>query len=98
MSLVGLGVDVTDPETLRAAVEDLDRRIGSDRLRALHVNDAAAELGSNRDRHASIGEGSMGEGLGVFLAHPAFQDLPAILETPGPDGAWPRRRGDSAAP
>ena len=53
------------------------------------MNDAAAELGSNRDRHASIGEGSMGEGLGVFLAHPAFQDLPAILETPGPDGHGP---------
>ena len=62
---------------------------GIDRLRALHVNDAAAELGSNRDRHASIGEGFMGEGLGVFLAHPAFQDLPAILETPGPEGHGP---------
>jgi deoxyribonuclease-4 len=31
----------------------------------------------------------MGEGLGTFLAHPAFQDLPAILETPGPEGHGP---------
>ena len=46
-------------------------------------------LGSNRDRHDSIGQGLMGEGLGTFLAHPAFQELPAILETPGPDGHGP---------
>jgi deoxyribonuclease-4 len=83
------GVDVTDPETLDAAVTDLDDRVGLDRLRALHVNDAAFGLGSNRDHHASIGEGVMGEGLGVFLAHPAFQGLPAILETPGPEGHGP---------
>jgi len=83
------GIDVTDPDTLGAAVTDLDQRVGLDRLRALHVNDAAAELGSNRDRHASIGQGTMGERLGTFLAHPAFQDLPAILETPGPKGHGP---------
>jgi deoxyribonuclease-4 len=83
------GVDVTSAAVLDEVVADLDSRVGLDRLRALHVNDAAAELGSNRDRHASIGEGAMGEGLGVFLAHPAFQGLPAILETPGPEGHGP---------
>jgi deoxyribonuclease IV len=83
------GVDVTDPAALDASVAHLDGRIGLDRLRALHVNDAAFGLGSNRDHHASIGQGVMGEGLGVFLAHPAFQGLPAILETPGPDGHGP---------
>ena len=83
------GVDVTDPATLNAALVDLDARIGLDRVRALHANDSAAGLGSNRDRHASIGEGLLGEGLGVFLAHPAFAELPAILETPGPDGHGP---------
>lgn len=80
------GVDVTDSAALARAVADLDRQIGLDRLRCLHVNDSAAERGSNRDRHASIGEGLMGDGLRTFLRHPAFQDLPAILETPGPDG------------
>jgi deoxyribonuclease-4 len=83
------GVDVTRPRTLDAAVAGLDAAIGLDRLRCLHVNDAATALGSNRDRHASIGAGTMGEGLGTFLAHPAFQELPAILETPGPDGHGP---------
>ena len=83
------GVDVTDPEALAAAVDDIEARVGLARLRALHVNDAAAALGSNRDRHASIGEGEMGEGLGVFLTQPAFQELPAILETPSPNTHWP---------
>jgi deoxyribonuclease IV len=83
------GVDVTDPVVLDAAVADLDARIGLDRLRCLHVNDSKAELGSNRDRHDSIGQGLLGEQLGVFLGHPAFQGLPAILETPGPDGHGP---------
>ena len=74
---------------LDAAVADLDRQIGLDRLRCLHVNDSKEPLGSNRDRHDSIGAGLMGQGLHTFLAHPAFQELPAILETPGPDGHGP---------
>ncbi len=78
------GVDVTDPAQLDLALADVDDRFGLERVRCLHVNDAAAGLNSNRDRHASIGEGELGRGLGVFLAHPAFQELPAILETPGP--------------
>lgn len=82
------GVDVTRPAVLDAALEELDARIGVDRLRCLHVNDAAVGLGSNRDRHASLGVGTMGDGIATFLGHPAFQDLPAILETPGPDGSY----------
>jgi deoxyribonuclease-4 len=83
------GVDVREPATVAAVVEELDERIGLDRLRALHVNDAAAPLGSNRDRHANVLEGELGERLGVFLAHPAVQDLPALMETPGPDDHGP---------
>jgi deoxyribonuclease-4 len=83
------GYDVTDPERVEALVREVDERIGLDRLRALHVNDSAAELGSNRDRHANIGEGVMGEGLGAFLAHPAFQHLGAYLEVPGVDKKGP---------
>ncbi len=83
------GVDVTDRAVLDAAVADIDDRIGLDRLRCLHVNDTKAELGSNRDRHESIGLGLMGDGLRTFVTHPAFQGLPAILETPGPEGRGP---------
>jgi deoxyribonuclease-4 len=86
------GVDVTDPAVVDVVVADLDRRVGLERLRVLHVNDAAAPLGSNRDRHANVLEGVMGEGLGAFLAHPRLQDLPAVMETPGPDDHGPDER------
>lgn len=83
------GWDVTERAELDHLVADLDRQIGLDRLRALHVNDAKSPLGSNHDRHANIGEGLMGEKLGVFVAHPAFAELPGYLEVPGPDGHGP---------
>jgi deoxyribonuclease-4 len=83
------GVDVTDPKALDACLDEVDERIGLERLRALHVNDAAAELGSNRDRHANVGEGVLGDKLGVFLANPRLQGLPTILEVPGKDGHGP---------
>ena len=82
------GVDVTSPGALDEALAELDTRIGLDRLRCLHVNDADAALGSNRDRHASLGLGQMNDGLATFVAHPAFDGLPAILETRGPDGTY----------
>jgi deoxyribonuclease-4 len=83
------GYDVTDPAKVDDLVRELDERMGVDRLRALHVNDAAAPLGSNRDRHANVLEGEMGEGLGAFLAHPAFQRLSAYMEVPGKDKQGP---------
>jgi deoxyribonuclease-4 len=83
------GYDVTDPAALDAALDELDERIGLDRLRALHVNDAKTPLGSNRDRHDNVLEGLMGEKLGVFLGHPKLQGLPAVLEVPGTDGKGP---------
>jgi deoxyribonuclease IV len=83
------GYDVTDPVRVDELVQEVDAAIGLDRLRALHVNDSAAPLGSNRDRHANVLEGVMGEGLGAFLAHPAFQGLSAYMETPGPQKKGP---------
>jgi deoxyribonuclease-4 len=83
------GVDVTDPAALDACLDEVDSSIGLDRLRALHVNDSATALGSNRDRHANIGEGLLGEKLGVFLGNPRLQKLPAVLETAGPDNHGP---------
>jgi deoxyribonuclease IV len=83
------GVDVTDKAALDAVLDELDRRIGLERLRALHANDAKAPLGSNRDRHDNIGEGLLGDRLGVFLAHPKLQHLPVVLEVPGKDGKGP---------
>lgn len=85
------GYDITDEESLAAILDEADEKVGLERLRCLHVNDAAAPLGSCRDRHANIGEGEMGRrGLATFLSEPRFEGLPATLETPGPD-----RKGSS---
>jgi deoxyribonuclease IV len=83
------GIDVTDRAALDACIDEVGSTIGLDRLRALHVNDSATPLGSNRDRHANMGEGLLGDDLGVFLAHPKLQGLPAVLEVAGPDKKGP---------
>src|SRR3954447_4758791 len=83
------GIDVTDRAQLDALLDEVDDSLGLDRLRALHVNDSAGALGSNRDRHANIGEGLLGEQLGVFLGHPKLQGLPAVLEVEGKDKKGP---------
>lgn len=87
--LYASGYDVTNRKALDSVLGEVDKRIGLDRLRALHVNDSKTPLGSNRDRHDNIGEGLMGEQLGVFLSHPSLQGLSAILEVPGKDGHGP---------
>jgi deoxyribonuclease IV len=87
--LYASGYDVTDEAALDEALDELDERIGLDRLRALHVNDSKTPLGSNRDRHDNVLDGLMGEKLGVFLAHPKLQGLPAVLEVPGTNGKGP---------
>jgi deoxyribonuclease-4 len=87
--LYASGTDVTDRDTLDRLLEEMDSTFGLDRIRALHVNDSKTPLGSNRDRHDNILEGMMGEKLGVFLSHSAFQGLPAVLEVPGADGHGP---------
>ena len=81
--LFASGYDVRDPAAVADLVAEVDEAIGLDRLCALHVNDSATPLGSNRDRHANILEGEIGEGLGAFLAHPAFQELGVYMEVPG---------------
>lgn len=83
------GYDVTDEAALDALLDEVDETIGLDRLRALHVNDSATPLGSNRDRHANMLEGLMGKGLAVFLGNERLQGLPAQLEVPGSDGLGP---------
>jgi deoxyribonuclease IV len=84
--LYASGVDVGDAAALDATLDELDSRIGLDRLKALHINDSQMPLGSNRDRHANLGEGLIGERLSVFLGRPRLQGLPAVLETLGHDG------------
>ena len=83
------GIDVTSPPVVEALAHEVDSGFGLERLHCLHINDAVAALASNKDRHANIGEGEMGDALGKFLCHPSFRELPAILETPGAKGRGP---------
>jgi deoxyribonuclease-4 len=87
--LYASGYDVTDPKEVDNVVKQIDKAMGIDRVRALHINDSATPLGSNRDRHANVLEGELGEGMGAFLAHPAFQHLSCYLEVPGVNKSGP---------
>jgi len=88
--LFASGFDIVEPDGLATVVDDLDRIVGLDRLRCLHVNDSAVPAGANRDKHANVGAGEMGPGgIATFLSEPRFEDLPAVLETPGPEKRGP---------
>lgn len=85
--LYASGYDISTAEGLRDTLSECDRIVGLKRLKALHVNDSMTPLNSNRDRHALLGQGELGErGCGVFLSEPRFEKLPCVLET-GRDGA-----------
>ncbi len=88
--LLASGYEVSDRSAFKAVVDDYDRVVGLDRLRALHLNDSKVAFGSNVDRHANLGEGELGEeGIRVFLGERRFKELPVLVEVPGPDGHGP---------
>jgi deoxyribonuclease IV len=90
--LLASGYEVRTVEGLDATLTECVSQVGLERLGSLHLNDSQTPLGSNRDRHADIGKGEIGEdGCAVFLSDPRFADLPCVLETPGPD-----RQGQTA--
>ena len=74
------------------ALDECDAAVGLKAVGSLHLNDSQTPLGSNRDRHADVGEGEIGRrGCAVFLSEPRFAELPCVLETPGPNGHGPTR-------
>lgn len=69
-------------------MDELDRTVGLERLRLVHVNDSKAPLGSRVDRHAHLGEGELGEeGLAGLMRDPRLRRVPRVLETPKDDDA-----------
>jgi deoxyribonuclease IV len=90
--LLASGYDIRTEEGLTSVLDDCVGLVGRERVGSLHLNDSQTPLGSNRDRHADVGEGELGRrGCAVFLSEPRFQDLPCVLETNGPDGHGPDR-------
>lgn len=81
------GYDIV--HNLDGVLDEFDRIIGLDRLKAVHLNDSMNDLGSHKDRHAKIGEGHIGaDALVKVVCHPALKDRPFILETPNDDEGW----------
>jgi len=75
------GYDIVN--RLDAVLETFDRIVGLERLKAIHLNDSKNPLGSRKDRHEKIGEGSIGfDAMVRIINHPALRALPFYLETP----------------
>lgn len=75
------GYDIVND--LDGVLGEFDRIIGLDRLKALHLNDSKNPFASHKDRHACLGEGSLGlDTFRKIVRHPALRDKPMILETP----------------
>jgi deoxyribonuclease-4 len=68
---------------LEGVIEEFDRVIGIEKLKAVHLNDSKNILGSRKDRHEKIGQGNIGlDAIVSFVSHPSLCNLPFILETP----------------
>jgi deoxyribonuclease IV len=90
--LLASGYDIRTAAGLGAVLDECDGTLGRGAVASLHLNDSQTPLGSNRDRHANIGEGELGlEGACAFVNERRFAALPCVLETPGHD-----RRGPTA--
>ena len=81
------GYDERTPEAVSKTIDELDRVVGLARVDVIHCNDSVTGLGSNRDRHANIGAGEIGEdGFRALLHEPRLAAYPFILEVPGAGG------------
>jgi len=88
--MLASGFDIRDDAALAAVIDDCVAEFGLERLACIHVNDTQTPLGSNRDRHAPLGDGELGDkGCSAFLSEPRFEKLPAFFEGPGVEGKEP---------
>jgi deoxyribonuclease-4 len=91
--LLASGYDIRTAAGMSSTLREATRKLGRDKVRSLHLNDSQTPLGSNRDRHANLGAGELGEeGCMAFLSTPGLQKLPCVLETPGANREGPGRK------
>ncbi|GAA0710209.1 deoxyribonuclease IV [Paraclostridium ghonii] len=75
------GYDIVND--LDSVLDEFDKTIGLDKLKAIHLNDSMMPFGAKKDRHACIGEGEIGlDAIISFITHPKLKHLPFFLETP----------------
>jgi deoxyribonuclease IV len=78
------GFDYSTVVGTERLIKEIESSVGMDRLRCFHFNDSKTELGGNRDRHANVGEGTIGtRALAILTGHPQIRNLPLLLEVPG---------------
>ncbi|QSG03454.1 deoxyribonuclease IV [Natranaeroarchaeum sulfidigenes] len=86
------GYDLSTEEGVNETIAEFDDVVGLDHLKCIHLNDSKHECGTNKDEHAHIGEGLIGEkGMRTLINHDDLADVPLVLETPNEDGkgfAW----------
>jgi deoxyribonuclease IV len=91
--LLASGYDIRTTKGMSSMLSEATRKLGRGQIRSLHLNDSQTPLGSNRDRHANLGAGELGEeGCMAFLSAPGLQKLPCVLETPGENREGPGRK------
>ncbi len=84
------GYEMATRKGLDATMAEFDKEIGLEKLVAVHANDSKQPLGAGMDRHANIGEGHIGrDGFLNIMSHPAFAEVPFLLEVPGFDDSGP---------
>jgi len=77
------GYDLRSKKSFEDILNQIDKKIGLEKLKVFHINDSKTGLGSNVDRHENIGEGKIGKVAFVnIINHSKLKDLPGILETP----------------
>jgi len=80
------GYDLSHQEGIEQTLEEIDKYVGLERLKVIHLNDSKFLLGSRKDRHMHIGKGYIGlEGFRMLVNHKYLKNLPFILETPKHD-------------
>jgi len=86
------GYDLSTPEAVDETVAEFDDVVGTEYLHCIHLNDSKHACGTNKDEHAHIGDGHIGDdGMRRIINHPEWRDQPFVLETPTEDGrsfAW----------
>jgi deoxyribonuclease-4 len=90
--LFAAGYDLSTPDAVDETFAAFDDQVGLEHLQCVHLNDSKHECGTNKDEHAHVGEGLIGEaGMRAFVNHDAVESVPLVLETPTEDGksfAW----------
>jgi deoxyribonuclease-4 len=90
--LFAAGVPVHTPAGIDRLVVDLDALAGLGAVRLVHLNDSKTAFGSLHDKHENLWQGRIARaGLAAMVGHPAFREVPFILEVPGIEGHGPDR-------